>query len=344
MRYYRTMKHILVTGGAGFLGSHTVVALAAAGYQPVIVDTLENSEQSVLDRLAELTGSDIPFYKQDVAESAGLRDILAKESITGIIHFAAYKAVADSIQRPLRYYENNVAAFIALLATCEAIGSVENIVFSSSATVYGETSDLPIVESAPVKPATSAYGASKQMCETSVSAGFNAMSLRYFNPIGAHPSAKIGELPRGVPANLVPYVTQAAAGIRDRLVVYGNDYPTPDGSCIRDYIHVQDLARAHVAALRWLEQQPKQVSEVCNIGTGTGTSVLEVLKTFETVTGVAVPYIIGPRRPGDTVQSYASVDKAAKLLGWHAELDVAAALRDAWRWQQVLGSNIGNGS
>jgi UDP-glucose 4-epimerase len=336
------MKAILVTGGLGFIGSHTVVELVAAGYRPVIVDDLSNSELGVIERLQKLVGHDISFYQQDFQDIEKLRKIIEEEQISGIIHFAAFKAVGESVGQPLKYYQNNVAGFIELLTICEEIKIVKNLVFSSSCTVYGEPDSLPVTEDSPVKPAASPYGASKQMCEiilrdtTTVSSSFNSLALRYFNPIGAHSSALIGELPLGVPANLVPFVTQTAAGLRDKLTVYGNDYLTPDGTCIRDYVHVVDLAKAHVKALAWLENQPSKSYETLNIGTGKGSSVLEVIDTFSQVTGVEVPYEIGPRREGDLISTYASVDKARSLIDWQSEYDLAAALGDAWRWQQSL--------
>lgn len=334
-------KNILVTGGAGFIGSHTVVELASQGYRPVIVDNFVNSSKTVIDQLQRLIGTKVTYYEVDYSNSTKLRQVIEKEQISGVIHFAAYKAVNESIQEPLKYYDNNVAGFVGLLDICEQAG-ISQLVFSSSATVYGEADTLPVTEQSPVKPAESPYGATKQMCEvilrdvTAASKQLRSIALRYFNPIGAHPSSLIGELPLGVPANLVPFVVQVAAGIRDQLTVYGDDYPTPDGSCIRDYIHVVDLAKAHVQALRFLAEQQAASYEACNVGTGVGSSVLEVLKTFEQVTGQKVPYIVGARRPGDVMQSYASVNKAGELLGWKAEHTLADALADAWRWQERL--------
>jgi UDP-glucose 4-epimerase len=249
--------------------------------------------------------------------------------------------VGESVQNPLKYYDNNVAGFITLLEFCET-SPIQNIVFSSSCTVYGEPDQVPVTEQSPFKPAESPYGATKQMCEailrdaSKVSKTFNSIALRYFNPIGAHPSALIGELPIGVPANLIPFVTQAAAGVRDVLTVFGDDYPTPDGTCVRDYIHVVDLAKAHVQALRYLEKQQPASIEAVNIGTGTGNTVLDVIKTFEKVNGVKVPYKIGPRRSGDVIATYADTQKAQELLGWKAEKTLGDALADAWRWQQTL--------
>jgi UDP-glucose 4-epimerase len=335
------MANILVTGGAGFIGSHTVVELVEAGYKPVIIDNFSNSEKEVIGRMEKLIGQPVTFYEGDYQNSELLQKIIKEEDVTGIIHFAAHKAVGESVKQPLNYYANNVAGFITLLELSEKNG-IKNIVFSSSCTVYGEPDQVPITEESPMKPAESPYGATKQMCEiilkdcSNVSKSFNAIALRYFNPIGAHPSALIGELPIGVPANLVPFVTQTAAGIRKKLTVYGDDYPTEDGSCIRDYIHVVDLAKAHVKALRFLENQSAGDYETVNIGTGKGSSVLEVIRTFEKVTGTPVAYEVGSRRSGDIVSIFASTDKANRLLGWKAEMDLVDALRDAWRWQQSL--------
>lgn len=335
------MKNILVTGGAGFIGSHTVVELVAAGYRPVIIDNFANSNKSVIDSLRVIVGDEVACYEQDFQDVSQLQSVIDKEKIDGVIHFAAYKAVGESVSHPLKYYENNVSGLINLLKVLGESG-VERLVFSSSCTVYGNPDNLPITEDAPIKPATSPYGASKQMCEvvlrdtTAASKSLRALSLRYFNPIGAHPSAKIGELPIGVPANLAPFVTQAAAGVRDKLMIFGDDYDTPDGTCVRDYIHVVDLAKAHVKALQFLEGQAASTYEVCNIGSGHGNSVLELVKAFEKVTGQKVPYEIGPRREGDVVKIYASVDKAKKMLGWQTEKSLEDALLDAWNWQQAL--------
>lgn len=336
------MNTILVTGGAGFIGSHTVIALIEAGYDAVIVDDLSNSQASVIDALQSLCGRQIPFYQQSFQNIPALHKIIDTHAINGVIHFAAFKAVGESVHEPLRYYDNNVAGFIKFLQLCETIPTLKHIVFSSSCTVYGEPEALPVIEINPFKPASSPYGAAKQMSETIlrdstiVKSSHNSLALRYFNPIGAHSSARIGELPRGTPANLVPFITQTAAGLRTTLTVYGNDYPTPDGTCIRDYIHVTDLAEAHVKALSWLEKQAAGIHDAINIGTGQGNSVLEVITTFEEVTGIKVPYQIGPRRQGDLVNIYASVDKAQSLIDWHAKKSLSSALLDAWHWQQSI--------
>ncbi|MDZ7786340.1 MAG: UDP-glucose 4-epimerase GalE [Candidatus Saccharibacteria bacterium] len=335
------MKNILVTGGAGFIGSHTVVELVNAGYRPIIVDNFSNSDRQVIDRLNEITGSDITSYENDYQDESFLRKLLKDHAVEGVIHFAAHKAVGESVQKPLDYYQNNVAGLITLLKAVEE-ASVKNFVFSSSCTVYGEPDDLPVTEEAPTKPATSPYGATKQMDETilqdttKASKRLTSIALRYFNPIGAHPSALIGELPIGTPANLIPFITQTAAGIRPELTVHGDTYPTPDGTCIRDYIHVVDLAKAHVAALKWANGQKGSTYETCNIGTGKGSSVLEVITAFRQATGKKLPYKIGPPREGDIVATYAGSEKAKKLLGWKSEKSLHDALADAWRWQKTL--------
>jgi UDP-glucose 4-epimerase len=336
------MKTILVTGGAGFIGSHTVVELVHAGYRPVIIDNFSNSEHLVIERLKELLGQSIVCYEQDYQDIAKLRSVIKKEKVDSIIHFAAYKAVNESARQPLKYYDNNVGGFIKLLEFLETSTTIQHFIFSSSCVIYGEPKQLPVTEDSPLQPAVSPYGTTKQMAEiilrdtTKVSKCFNSLALRYFNPIGAHPSALIGELPIGVPENLVPFVTQTAVGIRDKLVVYGCDYPTPDGSCIRDYIHVVDLAKAHVKALQYLEKQPVNFYDAVNVGTGAGTSVLEIIKTFEKVSGKKLPHEIGSRRKGDIASTYASVDKARSVLRWSAEKTLSDALADAWRWQQTL--------
>ena len=335
---------ILVTGGTGFIGSHVVVSLTEAGHNPIIVDNLNNSDSDVLDGIARITGKKSAFHQYDYRDQATIKQLLRTEQVEGIIHFAAYKAVGESVEQPLKYYDNNVAGFVGLLQTIDELGIP--IVFSSSCVVYGVPEELPITEYTPWRPPASPYSASKQMDEqilkdtTAASKRLKALALRYFNPIGAHPSAHIGELPRGIPSNLIPLLTQAVAGIREELTVYGDDYDTPDGSCIRDYIHVLDVAQAHVQAVEHLSKQSPSYFDVFNIGTGRGNSVLEVIKTFEEVTGQKVPYIIGPRRSGDIPAVYANVDKANNVLGWRAKLSLADALRDAWHWQQKLGDEI----
>lgn len=337
----QTLKTVLVTGGAGFIGSHTVVELVNSGYTPVIVDDFSNSDRSVLDRLEKIIGAKPECYDCRYQDKEFLAKIFKEHKVDGVIHFAAFKSNGESLEKPLKYFQNNVAGLVTLLNAMEQAG-LANLIFSSSATVYGEAKKLPITEDSPVMSAASAYGSSKQIGEiivydvTKASKHLKSLSLRYFNPIGAHDSALIGELPKGVPANLVPFLTQAVAGLRDELTVFGNDYPTQDGTCIRDYIHVVDLAKAHIKALEYINNQKPGFNDVCNIGTGKGASVMEVIDTFEKSTGQKVPYKIGPRREGDVVESYASVDKAHDMLGWKAEKSLAEALADAWRWQQKL--------
>ncbi|WP_212592984.1 UDP-glucose 4-epimerase GalE [Spirosoma agri] len=335
---------ILVTGGAGFIGSHTVVSLVEAGFEPVIVDDFSNSERSVLAGLRTILGRDVVCYPADCNDAAAMEAILQKEAISGVIHFAAYKAVGESVQQPMKYYRNNLDSLMLLLELMPKYG-IKNLVFSSSCTVYGQPEQLPVTEETPRLPAQSPYGNTKAISEDIIrdtvqaNVPIRALALRYFNPIGAHPSAEIGELPLGVPANLIPFITQTAAGIRPSLTVYGDDYNTPDGTCIRDYIHVVDLAEAHVQALRKLSELTTDASyDVINIGTGRGETVLNIIKTFEQETGVKLNYTLGPRRPGDVEQVYADVTKANNVLDWTASRSLAESLRDAWRWQQKLGS------
>ncbi len=336
------MKKILVTGGAGFIGSHTVVELHEAGFDPIIIDNLENSSPSVLNGLHQITGKRFTFYQEDCNNEGALLDIFEKEhSISGVIHFAANKAVGESVQHPLKYYKNNLGSLVALLSAMQK-NNVSDLVFSSSCTVYGEPDQLPVTETSPIEQATSPYGYTKQVSEqiiqdfSSAEAGFGAVLLRYFNPIGAHPTSLIGELPIGVPNNLVPFITQTAAGLREKLSVFGNDYPTPDGTCIRDYIHVVDLAKAHVAALNWLSAQSAKKVEILNVGTGNGSSVLEVIKAFEKASGQTLNYVIAPRRNGDVEQVYADASKVKSTLNWEAKLSLEASLKDAWNWQCKL--------
>lgn len=333
--------NILVTGGAGFIGSHTVVSLVEAGYHPVIMDNFSNSEKSVLTGLREILGDEVTCYDQDCNDEAALRRVLRAEKIGGVIHFAAYKAVGESMQEPLAYYRNNLGSLIALIESMLA-ENISNLIFSSSCTVYGEPDQVPVTEHSPVKPAASVYGNTKQMGEdilrdVAVAKPLKTIALRYFNPVGAHPSAQIGELPRGVPNNLVPFITQTAAGLRDALTVFGNDYPTADGTCIRDFIHVVDLAEAHVAALNFLvKNSQSNLYDTFNLGTGQGNSVLELIQTFEQISGQTLPYHIGPRREGDVVAVWGEVSKAREVLGWSARRSLREALADAWRWQQKL--------
>ncbi|HCM42949.1 MAG TPA: UDP-glucose 4-epimerase GalE [Candidatus Omnitrophica bacterium] len=337
------MKKILVTGGAGYIGSHTVVELVRSGYVPVILDNFSNSEKFILARINKIAGRKISAYAGDCAQTSDVAKVFKKEGrFHGIIHFAALKAVEESVAEPLRYYRNNLGSMLTML---ESVGhyQVPHFVFSSSCTVYGKPDKLPVREDAPLKKSESPYGETKRvgerMLETFVSgnAAVKAVSLRYFNPIGAHPSALIGELPLGTPRNLVPYVAQTAAGIRKKLKVFGDNYSTPDGTCIRDYIHVMDLAAAHVRALVFLEKKSgKNFYDIFNIGTGRGNSVLEIVRTFEKVTGVKVPYEIAPRRKGDIDKIYASAGKAKKELGWSAQLSLEECLRTSWVWQKKI--------
>jgi UDP-glucose 4-epimerase len=339
-----SLPKILVTGGAGFIGSHTVVSLVEAGFEPVIVDDFSNSERSALDGIRTILGRNVAFYQADCNDSAAMESIFQKEQLTGVIHFAAYKAVGESTREPLKYYRNNLDSLLLLLELMPKY-NVPNLVFSSSCTVYGQPEKLPVTEETPRLPAQSPYGNTKAICEDIIrdviqaQTPLKAIALRYFNPVGAHPSAEIGELPLGVPANLIPFITQTAAGIRSSLTVYGDDYNTPDGTCIRDYIHVMDLAEAHVQTLRKLsENTAESLYDVINIGTGRGETVLNIIKTFEEVTGVNLNYTVGPRRPGDVEQVYADVTKANTELGWTASRSLAESLTDAWRWQQKISA------
>ncbi|MBV42168.1 MAG: UDP-glucose 4-epimerase GalE [Crocinitomicaceae bacterium] len=335
---------VIVTGGAGYIGSHTVVALHESGYRPVIIDDFSNSKPEVLDGIAKITGVKPQLFSLDCRSKNDLLEALqsctADGEVAGVIHFAAYKAVGESTEKPLDYFENNIGSTVSLLAAMSESG-VSNLVFSSSCTVYGQPDQIPVDESAPILPAESPYGYTKQACERLIMDAFkssmplSACLLRYFNPIGAHQSANIGELPIGHPNNLIPYLTQAVAGLRNPLTVFGNDYPTEDGTCIRDYIHVMDLARAHVASIAWLESNSPSC-EAFNLGTGTGKSVSEVIAAFEKTNGIEVPYAFGPRRSGDVVAIFANAEKAHRELGWNCEFNLEEALRDAWKWQLQL--------
>jgi UDP-glucose 4-epimerase len=336
-------KKILVTGGTGYIGSHTVVELQAAGYEVVVVDNLSNSNEHVLDGIEKISGIRPVFVKLDCNDKEGLHTLFrTHQGIRGIIHFAASKAVGESVHMPLLYYRNNIVTLLNLLELMPEF-EVKGIVFSSSCTVYGQPDVLPVTEDAPVKPALSPYGNSKQINEEiirdAIYAGlpFKSIILRYFNPIGAHPSAEIGELPVGVPQNLVPFITQTAIGIRKELSVFGDDYDTPDGSCIRDYINVVDLAKAHVIAMdRMLEDKSEERLEVFNLGTGRGVSVLELINAFEKGTGVKVPYKIVGRREGDIEKVWANPEHANKVLGWTARETVEDTVVTAWEWQKKL--------
>ncbi|HSF55182.1 MAG TPA: UDP-glucose 4-epimerase GalE [Algoriphagus sp.] len=335
------MKKILITGGAGYIGSHTAVELWNAGMEPIILDDLSNSDAKVLDRLEEITGKRFTFYRGDCNDKSLLETIAKENQIDGVIHFAAFKAVGESTAQPLKYYRNNVGSLVVLLDFMQEKG-IKDLVFSSSCTVYGQPEVLPVTESTPRQDAESPYGNTKKICEDILvdfvksKPGMRVVALRYFNPVGAHPSAKIGELPLGTPNNLVPFITQVAAGIREKLTVFGNDYDTPDGSCVRDYIHVVDLADAHVKALSFLNEQAIDFYEVFNVGTGNGNTVLEVIHAFEKVNGVKLNYQIGPRRPGDVVKTWADTTKINKVLGWKAKYSLEDSMRDSWNWQKGL--------
>ena len=334
---------ILVTGGLGFIGSHTAVELQQAGYEVVIIDNCSNSSEDVLDGIEAISGIRPVFEKFDLRDRDKVRGFFKKyPDLSGVIHFAASKAVGESVEEPLLYYENNLTTLISLLQ--ELVEKEKaHFIFSSSCTVYGQADSMPITEDAPVKPAESPYGNTKQIGEEiirdtcKVRKELQAISLRYFNPIGAHPSARIGELPLGVPQNLVPFITQTAAGIREQLSVFGDDYPTPDGTCIRDYIHVVDLARAHVVALQRLLSGKNDLNyEIFNVGTGKGSSVLEVIQSFERVSGLPLNYKIVGRRPGDITEAYADTTRANEVLGWKAESSLDDAMKSAWAWEQEI--------
>ncbi len=334
------MKKILVTGGLGYIGAHTVVELVNHGYEPVIVDDLSNTSLNVLDGIQAITGQAITFYQNDVRDLNAITKILRDNQIEAVIHFAAFKAVGESVQQPLKYYDNNIGGLVNLLKAMQTT-QVKNIVFSSSCTVYGEPDVSPVNESSPIKKANSPYGNTKQIGEEILAdcQFLNTVALRYFNPIGAHKSALIGELPLGVPNNLVPYITQTAAGIREKLTVFGQDYNTKDGTCVRDYIHVTDLAIAHVKSLDYIKNHPDNKFEVYNIGTGNGMTVLEILQAFEQVNDLKLNYSIGPRRAGDVEKVWADASKAKNILGWTAQLDLNEMVRSAWAWQQNLPKN-----
>ena len=337
------MKKILVTGGAGYIGSHTVVELFAAGYEPVIVDDLSNSNSKIIDQIEKISGKRPSFTVLDLCDINAVNDFVAANSdIDGVIHFAAFKAVGDSVREPLKYYYNN---FYSLINVLRAFNSAIKFVFSSSCTVYGQPDELPVTESSPVKKAQSPYRNTKQVAEEilqetcSVSPDLQVITLRYFNPVGAHASAMIGELPIGVPQNLVPLITQSAIGKRGAITVHGDDYNTPDGSAIRDYIHVVDLAKAHVAAIKRLSAPQESNYEVFNIGTGKGSSVLEIVNAFEKSTGEKLNYTIGKRRGGDVEQVYGDVTLSNTVLGWKAELGIEDMMRSAWEWEKYLKNN-----
>lgn len=335
-------KTVLISGGAGYIGSHTAVELINAGYDVVIIDNLSNSERGAVEGVEKITGRKIPFEIVDTCNPEALKNVFEKYDFDTVIHFAAYKAVGESMEKPLMYYQNNLVSFMNIVEMMMRFNR-PNVLFSSSATVYGEAESLPVTELTPRQPATSPYGNTKQIAEDILHdccrayAGLHGIALRYFNPIGAHPSALIGELPRGVPNNLVPFVTQTAAGIRECLSVFGNDYGTPDGTCLRDYIDVVDLARAHVAAVdRMTEGKMKKKYEIFNVGTGKPVSVLELLTTFERVNDLKLPYRITGRRAGDVPAVWADTALANEELGWKAERTLDETLRSAWAWEKHI--------
>lgn len=333
---------ILLTGGLGFIGSHTAVELIAKGYEVIIADNLSNTRIEVLDGIEAISGIRPVFEKVDLSEKTAVIDLCNRYAFDGCVHFAAFKAVGESVEKPLAYYDNNLSSLIYLLQEFDKKGW-GNFIFSSSCTVYGQAEIMPITEEAPVVPAESPYGNTKQIGEEilkdaiNASHSLSAIALRYFNPIGAHPTAELGELPLGVPMNLVPFITQTAIGLRKELKVFGNDYPTPDGTAIRDYIHVVDLAKAHVVALkRLLDDNSAPRYDVFNLGTGKGSSVVEAIDAFERATGEKLNWAFAPRRAGDVIQAFADTTKANKILGWKTTLTIDDAMRDAWRWEKKL--------
>ena len=335
-------KKIAVTGGLGFIGSHTVVELQNTGFEVVVIDNLSNSSLTVLDGIEKITGKKPIFEQIDLRDKKSVQEFFKKyHDIEGVIHFAASKAVGESVQNPLLYYENNINSLVYILQELQHNDSAK-LIFSSSCTVYGQAKKMPITENASIQPAISPYGNTKQIGEEIITevcaiSNINAILLRYFNPIGAHETAEIGELPIGVPQNLVPFITQTGIGLRKELSVYGNNYPTPDGTCIRDYIHVVDLAKAHVIALQRLINKNNILNlETYNLGTGTGSSVLEVIQAFEKVSGKKLPYKIVNRRDGDVVSAYANTDKANNILGWKAKYSLEESLENAWKWEQKI--------
>lgn len=333
-------NRVLVTGGAGYIGSHTAVELINAGYEVIIVDNLSNSDRSSLEGIRQITGVEPKFIEADCCDKCAMRRVFEHNDFDSVIHFAAYKAVGESVAEPAKYYRNNLDSFLTVLELMKEFGR-KNILFSSSATVYGDADVLPVTERTPRKPATSPYGNTKQMAEdilrdmVAANDSLNGVALRYFNPIGAHPSALIGELPRGVPNNLVPYITQTAAGVRECLSIFGDDYDTPDGSCLRDYIDVVDLARAHVVAIeRMVSGRSKERYEIFNIGTGRPVSVFELVRGFEEANDLKLNYKVAPRRAGDVTAVWADTTFANQELGWRAERELRDTLRAAWAWEK----------
>ena len=336
------METVLVSGGAGYIGTHTAVALIEAGYDVVIIDNFSNSEPSAIEGVEKIVGRKVCFEQIDTCDKEALRGVFERHQFNTVIHFAAYKAVGESMSEPLKYYQNNLVSYMNILEMMKEFKR-PNVLFSSSATVYGDAEKLPVTEETPRQPATSPYGNTKQIAEDILHdccrayENFHGIALRYFNPIGAHPSALIGELPRGVPNNLVPFITQTAAGIRECLSVFGNDYPTPDGTCLRDYIDVNDLAKAHVAAVdRMTSGKMEAKYEIFNVGTGCPVSVLELITRFETANGLKLPYKIVGRRDGDVPAVWADTARANEVLGWKADTPIADTMRSAWAWQCKL--------
>jgi UDP-glucose 4-epimerase len=331
-------KNILITGGTGFIGSHTVLALHHLGYRPILLDNLSNSSIEVLDALEKISGERFPFYEGDCRDASIYERIFAEVPFEAVIHFAAFKAVGESVQNPLLYFDNNINSTIVLMQAMEKLG-VPHLIFSSSCTVYGNPKTNVVSESTPLEKPESPYGFTKLICEQMIAQvvelqqDFSAVLLRYFNPIGAHESGLIGENPIGVPNNLVPYITQTAKGLREKLAVFGNDYSTQDGTCVRDYIHVMDVAEAHVAALQFLEKQEAQKTHIFNIGTGKGTSVLEAIQYFEEANNMKLNWQFAPRRSGDVAEIFANTDFAQNQLKWQSKRDIKQAMKDAWRWE-----------
>lgn len=335
---------IVVTGGLGFIGSHTVVELQSQGFEVVIIDNLSNSTEEVLNGIVAISGKKPKFEKLDLREKKAVQDFFKKHSdVAGVIHFAASKAVGESVENPLLYYENNINALVYILQELQQKVN-SSFIFSSSCTVYGQAEKMPITENASIQPAISPYGNTKQIGEEIIQdvakvSNINAILLRYFNPIGAHPSTELGELPIGVPQNLVPFITQTGIGLRKELSVFGSDYPTSDGTCIRDYIHVVDLAKAHVVALkRLIDKKNEDKVETFNIGTGTGSTVLEVINSFEKVSGQKLPYKLVDRREGDVISAFADTEKANSVLGWKAQSTLDEAMDSAWKWEKKIRS------
>ncbi len=335
-----TTDHVLVTGGAGYIGAHTVVELLQAGFKVTVVDNLERSDYKIVEGIETITKTKVDFHKLDCLDFSSMDNLFSQNKFSSVIHFAAFKSVNESVAEPISYYRNNVGSLVTLLEVMKK-HNVRDLIFSSSCTVYGQPDIIPVDETAPFKRAESPYGATKQMCERiledAATIGFRVVSLRYFNPVGAHESTLIGELPLGVPNNLVPYVTQTAAGVREKLTVFGSDYNTPDGSCVRDFIHVVDVALAHVSAIHYLNKQaPGNFFEPFNLGTGVGVSVLELVKKFMEVTGITLSYTIGPRRPGDIEKVFADPRKINAAFGWKAKYGLGESLLHSWNWEKKI--------